>query len=63
METREDTDNVFYCKECLSLRIMEGSGGLSYCDKCGGVDIGEIGFDEWDEAYEVRYGRRFLDEE
>lgn len=55
---------VWYCKDCLSLRVMScdgGDGELVFCDDCGGTDIGECPFDEWDAMYRERYGEGFIE--
>lgn len=44
----EENDNVLYCRNCLSLRIMQFQS-QDFCDKCGSTDIGEVSIDEWQE--------------
>ena len=46
-------DNVLYCPNCLSLKIIGVEGTeLCYCGKCGCADIREIDFDSWDSMYQ-----------
>ena len=53
-------ERVFWCKRCLSLKI-KSEDGLDYCDECGCADIGESSFEEWENMYVKRYGRKFTD--
>lgn len=49
---------VFYCKECLSLKIrtiVEGSD-LDFCDNCGATNIAKTSIEEWEKMYRERYG-------
>lgn len=63
--TREQQYNdepVFYCKDCLSLRIRtvaEGSD-LDFCDKCGSTNIEQTNIEEWQKMHKARYGFDFL---
>lgn len=62
--TKEDYNAVpvFYCKNCLSLRIID-SGYIfnsDFCDSCGSTDIGVCNIREWEEMYEIKYGHKFL---
>lgn len=56
-------DPVFYCRNCLSLRIrdVEHLDNSEYCDKCGSTDIGSVDIQTWREIYKARYGRNFLE--
>ena len=40
--TKEDYNNVavVYCKDCLSLKVMDQEG-YAICGNCGGENIGE----------------------
>lgn len=58
-----NTIPVFYCKQCLSLKIrdipiLEDS---DYCDDCGSTNIEKCSIEEWEALYKSRYGHRFLD--
>lgn len=46
---------VFYCKECLSLRIR-GVEDQDYCDECGCTDILETDIFTWVKLYADAYG-------
>lgn len=61
--TTEDYNNepVYYCKQCLSLKIKV-VGGYDFCDDCGNASIATAHIEEWEKLYEERYGHKFLDE-
>lgn len=48
---------VYFCKQCLSLKVMRMSGmdDLCYCDKCGSTDIDTADIKVWQMKYEERY--------
>lgn len=55
---------VFYCKRCLSLKIMnipciEDS---DFCDSCNGTDIAQASIEEWEKLYIEKYHHRYLEE-
>lgn len=58
---KEDYNNepVFYCSECLSLKIRE-IDGTDFCDDCGSTDIKEADIHEWEEMYAKKYGENYL---
>lgn len=60
--TTEDYNNepVYYCKQCLSLKIKV-VGGFDFCDDCGSTNVGTAHVDEWDKLYQERYGEAFLE--
>lgn len=50
METGYDGIPVYYCKDCLSLRIRntsEDGTGVDYCDECGSANVGQALIAEW----------------
>lgn len=48
---------VFYCKHCLSLRVMRvGKTDESYCDDCGNTTIGTTNIHTWETMWKDRYG-------
>lgn len=53
---------VFYCKKCLSLKVMNlvGMEDFDYCDECGSPDIGETDIETWRNLYKERYGFDYL---
>ena len=55
-------DPVFYCKNCLSLKIktVQVDSNLDYCDECGSTDIAQTSIEEWRDIYKNRYGTDFL---
>ena len=64
METQLTTvdynqEPVYYCTNCLSLRIM-GLGGYDFCDHCGSTDIDLAHIKYWEKAYEEKYGKKYL---
>ena len=54
---------VFYCKNCLSLKIrdVEHIEDSEYCDECGSTDIGTAHIKEWDAMYVAKYGHHLTD--
>lgn len=54
---------VFYCKNCLSLKIrdVEHIESSEYCDNCGSTDIEQANIKDWEELYKNKYGHYFLD--
>lgn len=62
MENNEISYNeepVFYCKSCLSLRIIY-SDEINYCDNCGSADIGKTDIETWKKMYRDKYGEDFV---
>lgn len=49
---------VYYCKECLSLKIMRVAGmeEACYCDICGCTDIKQSSIEEWEQLYNKKHG-------
>lgn len=54
---------VFYCKTCLSLKIMTIDDFGDYCDECGGTDIEQTDIETWEKMYQEKYGVKFLDKD
>lgn len=54
---------IYYCKQCLSLKIMRVAGmdDVAYCDECGSTDIEETSIEEWRKLYRERYGFDYLE--
>ena len=61
--TEYNSEPVFYCKDCLSLKIrdVEHIDNSEYCDDCGSTDIGTASIEEWDAKYVAKYGHHFTD--
>lgn len=53
---------VYYCKSCLSLRILGISkdDDCNFCDDCGSVNIETINIKDWETLYKERYGKLYL---
>lgn len=54
-----DSEPVYYCKDCLSLRVVSDAG-IDYCDVCGSTSIGECSIEEWEVLYSERYNKKFI---
>lgn len=55
---------VFYCVNCLSLKIKElNNSKLHVCLECGTPKQEETSYDEWNQLYVERYKRQFLSTE
>ena len=39
---------VYYCRECLSLRVRSLDDDTCYCDDCGSTDIDKDSIDNWE---------------
>lgn len=54
---------VYYCKQCLSLRIrsIEGMKDTDFCDECNSTNIETTDIHTWENLYTARYGHKFLD--
>lgn len=53
---------VFYCKQCLSLRIkgLPGNDSIDFCDECNSTDVESTDIFTWEQMYEQRYGKKYL---
>ena len=61
-----DEEPVFYCKNCLSLKIrtLEDLGlDICYCEKCSNTDIEQTDIFTWEELYKNKYGHKYLKED
>lgn len=58
-----NTEPVFYCKHCLSLKIkaVPGMKDLDYCDECGATDIAQTDIETWRKMYREKFGFDYLD--
>lgn len=54
---------VYYCRNCLSLKIIELSDSIDYCDKCGSTEINTTSIEEWEKLYQKKYGKPFNEKE
>lgn len=55
-----NSEPVYYCKNCLSLRIMDLNDKISFCDRCGSTEIGMCHIEEWEKLYKKKYGREYI---
>lgn len=63
MKEEYNNEPVFYCKQCLSLKIrdVEHIDSSEYCDDCGSTNIDTASIEDWEVMYKERYGHHFLD--
>lgn len=61
-KTEYNREPVYFCKSCLSLRVMNDTGleGLEYCDSCGSTNIDTTDIEIWRNLYKSRYGFDYL---
>lgn len=50
---------VFFCKNCLSLRIINLDDFVDYCDDCGCTSTDTTNIEDWEKMYENKYGKPF----
>ena len=55
-----NNEPVYYCKNCLSLRIMDLNDTISFCDRCGSTEISTCHINEWKRLYKERYGKDYI---
>lgn len=70
---KQDFNNVpvSYCTTCLSLAIVDvnlsskedDKPKLCYCNNCSNAEVAEAHISEWEEKYEARFGKKYLDED
>lgn len=61
--TKEEynAEPVLYCERCLSLRVLGvADSDMDYCDNCGSADIKETSIEDWENLYEARYGKKYI---
>lgn len=58
-KTEYNNEPVFYCKDCLSLKIRY-TGKLDFCDKCCGTNVAQCSIEEWEIMYKHKYGINYL---
>lgn len=57
-----DSEPVFYCAVCLSLKIKhEDAIDSDCCGECGSTNIAEATLDEWEKQYEKKYGHKYAE--
>ena len=58
-----DSEPIFYCAKCYSLKIKyEEAIDSNYCEECGCSDILEGDIHEWEKLYEKRYHHKFVED-
>ena len=62
MENEYNDIPVYYCKNCLSLKVKTVmiDSDLDYCDDCGSTEIEEAHIEEWKDLYRKRYGFDYI---
>lgn len=57
-----DAIPVFYCKQCLSLRIkgLPGNNSIDFCDDCNSTNIETTDIFTWQQLYRERYGSNYI---
>lgn len=58
-KTNYDDEPVFYCANCLSLKIVADDVIGDYCMDCGCADIRQTQIEDWEKKYLVKYGTKF----
>lgn len=56
-----NAEPVFFCINCLSLRIKTIEGMLDYCDECGQTNIKTTNIEHWEDLFEQKYGYNYLE--
>lgn len=51
---------VVYCSECLSLKIINYSETIGYCDDCGNTVLSSAHIYNWETKYKDKYKKEFL---
>lgn len=50
----KDEEPTYWCRRCLSLRIMAAPGCGDYCDSCGDCDVARGTWEEYEAAVSRR---------
>lgn len=57
-----DSEPIFYCATCLSLKIKhEEAIDSDCCGECGCTNILQSTVEEWEKLYEKKYGRKYAE--
>lgn len=60
-QEKYNKEPVLYCKRCLSLAIMS-EYDTDYCKECGCTDIGSTSIEHWQEMYEEKYHKKYIED-
>jgi hypothetical protein len=56
-----DEENVLYCVDCLSLKILGIEGtDVCYCGECGSTNIQETDIGTWESMYEKKNRKKYI---
>lgn len=53
---------VYYCKRCLSLKIVALNDYTDYCDTCGSINIDKTSIHNWEELYMNKYNKKYIED-
>ena len=56
-----DNEPVWFCRDCLSLKIIKIDDKQCFCDICGNMNISETDIKTWQKLYENKYKHKFLE--
>lgn len=59
MAEEYDQVPVYYCRQCLSIKIKSINSCVDYCDECGSTDVGETDIFTWKKMYKEKYGKDY----
>lgn len=62
MEENYNDIPVYYCRDCLSLKIgsIVASQIVDYCMDCGSTNIDSTHINNWETLYEDKYKTKFI---
>lgn len=55
-----NSEPVFFCANCYSLKIGQEEHLGDYCMDCGSTNTKESSIEEWEKLYERRYGHQYI---
>lgn len=56
-----NSEPVWYCKDCLSLKIINLTEDQCFCDTCGNMDVDQTTIEEWEKLYENKYKHKYIE--
>lgn len=59
LQDEYNSEPVYYCPHCLSLRIKILDDYIDYCDDCGCTDVETTDIFTWRRMYKERFGKDF----